>query len=224
MAKILLVEDDLDLCTTICDRLKAEQHLIEVVHDGKEGADRLRLYSYDFVILDWNLPGMIGPEICREYRHRGGSTPVLMLTGRGEVQDKETGLDAGADDYLTKPFSTRELAARIRAILRRPAAVLDDCLTEGNVTLNTVKHTVQVAGEPVHLHPKEFAILELLLKNRTQVFSADALLDRLWKSESDATVDSVRTTIKRLRQKIDREGQSSLIKTVHGIGYKVGET
>lgn len=223
MAKILLVEDDVDLCTTICDRLKAEQHVLEVVHDGKEGADRLRLYSYDFVILDWNLPGKIGPEICREYRGHGGSAPVLMLTGRGEVHDKETGLDAGADDYLTKPFSTRELAARIRAILRRPQAVIDDCLSEGDVVLNTVKHTVSVHGQFVHLHPKEFAILELLLKSKDQVFSADALLDRLWKSESDATVDSVRTTIKRLRQKIDREGQPSLVKTVHGVGYKIGE-
>ncbi len=223
MAKILLVEDDEDLCTTICDRLKAEQHIIEVVHDGNEGSDRLRLYAYDFVILDWNLPGKIGPEICREYRNHGGSTPVLMLTGKGEVHDKETGLDAGADDYLTKPFSTRELAARIRAILRRPAVVIDECLQEGKVVLNTVKHTVAVNGTSIHLHPKEFAILELLLKHKNQVFSTDSLLDRLWKSESEATVDSVRTTIKRLRQKVDIEGESSLIKTVHGVGYKIGD-
>lgn len=222
MAKILLVEDDEDLCLTICDRLRAEQHVIEVVHDGKEGADRLRFYSYDFVILDWNLPGKIGPEICREFRSAGGSTPILMLTGRTEVQEKETGLDAGADDYLTKPFSTRELAARIRAILRRPQMVLDDTLQEGTVALNTVKHTVTVNGANVHLHPKEFAILELLMKHKNQVFSAESLLDRLWKSESEATIDSVRTTIKRLRQKVD-QGESSLIKTVHGIGYKIGD-
>lgn len=221
MAKILLVEDDEDLCVTICDRLKAEQHMVEVVHSGREGADRLRLYSYDFVILDWNLPGMTGPEVCRDHRNHGGSTPILMLTGRAEVQDKESGLDAGADDYLTKPFSTRELAARIRAILRRPQVVQDETLEEGNVVINTVKHTVTVAGKSVHLHPKEFAILELLLKHKSQVFSTDVLLDRLWNSESDATVDSVRTTIKRLRQKIDTDGES-LIKTVHGVGYKIG--
>ena len=223
MAKILLVEDDIDLCATICDRLKAEQHIIEVVHDGNEGSERLRFYSYDFVILDWNLPGKIGPEVCREFRGQGGATPVLMLTGRQEVQDKETGLDAGADDYLTKPFSTRELAARIRAILRRPQVVIDACLSFNGVVLNTVKHTVTVDENSVHLHPKEFAILELLLKHKSQVFSVDNLLDRLWKSESDATVDSVRTTVKRLRQKIDKEGQPSLLRTVHGFGYKIGD-
>ncbi len=221
MSKILLVEDDLDVCHSISERLKSEGHTIEIVNDGKEGSDRLRLYNYDAIILDWNLPKKNGPEICREFRQRGGTTPVIMLTGQTDIEQRVIGLDAGAEDYLTKPFSVRELAARIRAMLRRPAIEQDHILTEQGVTLNTSKHTAMLNDRQLHLQPKEFQILELLLSRRNYVFSPDSLLEIIWKGDSEANVDSVRTAIKRLRQKL--EGEGNIVKTVHGKGYMIGD-
>lgn len=220
MAKILLIEDDLDVSHNICERLKAEGHTIEIVHDGQEGADRLRVYDYDLVILDWNLPGRNGPDICREFKQRGGTTPVIMLTGRTELEQRIQGLDAGAEDYMTKPFSVRELAARIRALLRRPPIEADNCLSEQGVVVNTTKHTVTLNEKPLHLQPKEFQILELLLRSKSAVYSPDALLEIVWRDDPTANVDSVRTAIKRLRQKLEDGG--SIIKTVHGKGYTAG--
>ncbi len=127
MAKILLVEDDNDMCEQIESWLQHEQHAVEVVKEGPEAADRLKFYKYDVVILDWQLPGMNGVEVLKKFRDQGGVTPVLMLTGKDKIEDKEQGLDSGADDYLTKPFHFKELSARLRAMLRRPA------ITTGNV-------------------------------------------------------------------------------------------
>ncbi len=121
MAKILIVEDDLELCTRIVEWLTFEQHTVEAVHDGREGSERLKFYTYELVILDWQLPNMTGLEICKKFRAGGGFTPILMLTGKGEVSDKEEGLDSGADDYLVKPFHMKELSARLRALMRRPS-------------------------------------------------------------------------------------------------------
>lgn len=222
MAKILIVDDDLELCRSISERLKAEQHTVELVNDGIEADERLKYYQYDCIILDWNLPGVSGPEILRNYRRKGGKAPILLLTGRAELQDKETGLDSGADDYLTKPFSVRELAARVRALLRRPAAIAPErLLSAGNLTLNTSNREVKVNNQIVHLRPKEFSILELMLRNKKHLFSANALLEKLWSDEPDANVESVRTAITRLRKKIDESGKESIIVTVHGLGYKL---
>ncbi len=221
MAKILIADDDIELCTSIAERLRTEQHTVELVHDGNEAEQRLRIYPYDCVILDWNMPGVEGPVLCRNYRQRGGKCPILMLTGRRELQDKETGLDSGADDYLTKPFSVRELAARVRALLRRPVAAPAKVLCVNNISLNTATHVVSIDGKVVHLRPKEFAILELMLKNKNHVFSAEVLLDKLWSDDPEASIDSVRTAINRLRGKVDKAGEKSIIDTVHGRGYRL---
>lgn len=221
MAKVLLVEDDPDVAFSVAACLQLEQHVVESVTDGKEALDRLRFYQYDLVILDWGLPGMSGLEVCKEFRSRGGKTPILMLTGKAETREKVTGLDSGADDYVTKPFDVDEIIARVRALLRRPEDITGNVLTVGNLTLDTATGHVTRDGMAIKLLPKEFALLSFLMRHVDQVFTGEALLDRVWSSESDATSDALRSTIKRLRKKIDVEGRPSLLQTIPGFGYKL---
>lgn len=222
MAKILLVEDDMGLSRMVRDWLTFEHHLVETADNGRDGLDKLQFYQYDLVILDWELPEISGIELCKEFRSRGGSTPVLMLTGKGTIGDKESGFEAGADDYLTKPFHMKELSMRLRALLRRSSSSLQsDTLKFRDLTLEPSSHRLTRDGKDLQLLPKEFALLEFLMRHPNQVFSAEALLSRVWASETDTTVDAVSTCIKRLRKKVDVEGKSSVIKTVHGVGYKL---
>ena len=221
MAKILIVEDEFDLSEPVRLYLTHDHHLVEVVSDGNEALERLRFYKYDLIILDWMLPGMHGVDVCKTFRSTGGTTPILMLTSRRQTQDKIAGLDAGADDYLTKPFEVAEIAARVRALLRRPQAVTSNVLKIGHLELEPNSFRVTRDGEDVQLLPKEFALLEFFMRHPGQVFSAEALLDRVWSSESEASPETIRTYIKRLRQKIDNPGQPSMINTVHGVGYKL---
>ena len=221
MAKVLVVEDDIALAKMISDWLSLEHHKTELIHDGTEAAHMLKVYDYDLIVLDWELPGLMGVDILKEFRGRGGLTPVLMLTGRSSIDDKEKGFDYGADDYLTKPFHAKELTARLRAILRRPEAFLGDILRVGDITLERANFCVKRGDEEIRLLPKEFALLEFLMRNQGRVFAPEALLNRVWVAESEATVDALTTCIKRLRKKIDVEGRSSIIRTVHGVGYKL---
>ncbi len=221
MAKILIVEDDLGLSKMVRDWLVFEKHQVEEVADGNEALEKLRFYEYDLVILDWMLPGMSGVQILREFRNTRGSTPVLMLTGKDTIIDKETGLDAGADDYLTKPFHMKELSARTRALLRRPRDIVTDTIKVGDLLLDRGKHKILKNNVEVKLLPKEFALIDFLMRHPNQVFSVDALLNRVWESESDATADAVTTCVKRIRKKLDSEGKPSIIRTVHGVGYRL---
>lgn len=210
------------LSRMVRDWLTFEHHLVETADNGRDGLDKLAFYQYDLVILDWELPEMTGIEICREFRSRGGTTPVLMLTGKGTINDKESGYEAGADDYLTKPFHMKELSLRLRALLRRGGATLQaDQLKFRDLMLEPASHRVTREGKDLGLLPKEFALLEFFMRHPNQVFSAEALLSRVWASETDTTVDAVSTCIKRLRKKVDVDGQTSVIKTVHGVGYKL---
>lgn len=220
MAKILVVEDDKPLSQLIVDWLTGEKYTPEAVFEGTEGLERLKFYKYDVIILDWELPGLSGPEICQQFRTHGGQTPILMLTGKKEIQDKATGLDAGADDYLTKPFHMVELSARIRALLRRSSVdVTRTVLTAGHITLDPISRKVTSNGKDITLQPKEYSLLEFLLRHPNQPFSAEAILDRVWSSESDASPDTVRLQIMRLRHKIDLEGKESMVRTMHRVGY-----
>lgn len=221
MAKILLVEDELALSEVVVDSLEAQQHIVEHVSNGREAISRLKFYQYDLVILDWNLPELDGIEVCRQFRQAGGMTPVIMLTGKREVDDKEAGLDAGADDYLTKPFHLKELGARVRALLRRPAQAVSAVLSARDVTLCPTTHKVSKAGQPVSLLPKEFALLEFLLRHPNQVFSAETLIERLWPADSESSSNTIRTYVNRIRNKVDSQDEPSLIATVHGIGYRL---
>jgi len=221
MAKILLVEDEEDLSQLIGEWLKGEHHTVETVANGEDALDRLRFYKYDIVVLDWILPKATGLEVCKQYRSSGGTTPILLLTAKKHVDEKEAGLDAGADDYLTKPFEMKELSARIRALLRRPQAFSGSKLQVGDLSLEPNTFKVMRGTDEINLLPKEFALLEFLMRHPNQVFSAEALLDRVWSSDSEASPETIRTYIKRLRKKVDVEGKASILSTVHGVGYKL---
>lgn len=221
MAKVLVIEDEPDFSELIGSWLKNENYTVETVDTGEDGLDRLKFYKYDIIILDWVLPGLSGVEVCRDYRGTGGTTPILMLTSKKHVDEKSQGLDAGADDYLTKPFELKELSARVRALLRRPSAFAGSILKVGTLALEPNSFKVKRSGDEIALLPKEFALLEFLMRHPNQVFSAEAILDRVWASESEASPETIRTYIKRLRKKLDVEGQPSVLATVHGVGYKL---
>lgn len=223
MTKVLLAEDDPDILNNVSDWLKSEKYTVDAVKTGSDALEHLKFYEYDLIILDWNMPGVTGVNVCSQYRASGGKTPILMLTGRDKVLEKAEGLDAGADDYLTKPFDMIELSARLRALLRRPKNVQESLIRFGHVELNTVAREVTVDGKQVVLLPLEYALLEFFMRYPNQVFSHSALVERVWKSDSVATAESVRTYVMSLRKKITVSGQPSMIKTVHGLGYKLQE-
>lgn len=221
MAKILIVEDDVDLTVMIVEWLSFEHHSVEVVHNGREGVERLSLCQYDAIILDWSLPEVTGLDICRQYREQGGKSPIIMLTGKNSISDKEHGLDSGADDYLTKPFNMKELSARLRAVLRRASGSASNILQVGELSIDPTKYKLTKSGKEIQLLPREFALMEFFMRHPDEVFSGDALLQRVWHSESDATSEALRTCIKRLRQKIDADSDDSVIQTIPRVGYKL---
>lgn len=222
MAKVLLVEDNSDLAEQLAGWLRNENYFVDVSGTGDSALENLKFYKYDVIILDWELPGQIkGIDVCRRFRSEGGQTPIIMLTGRSKVDDKECGLDSGCDDYLTKPFEPRELAARMRSLLRRPTTFTGTVLTAGPISLETDTATVRKNGVAVQLLPLEYKLLEFLLRHQGQPFSPEALLDRVWGSDSDASIDAVRTCVKTLRRKIGEQDGSSVLRTVHGVGYKL---
>jgi DNA-binding response OmpR family regulator len=222
MAKILVVEDDQNTANTIADWLKLEHYTVEVAYRGDDGLELLRASGFDAIVLDWEIPGVSGLELCRRFREEGGATPIIMLTGRSTVGEKEEGLDSGADDYLTKPFNLKELSARLRALLRRPAGVLDNVLRVRDIELDPGKFLVTKGGVELSLLPKEFSLLEFFMRHPNQVFSSDALIQRVWTSDSEATGEAIRTTLKRLRKKLgDNDDTNPIIQTVHGVGYRL---
>lgn len=221
MAKILFVEDDTDLAGGVIAHLKTEKHVVEHCVDGESAIASLAVYNYDLLILDFMLPDINGDKLCRRFREEKVDAPILMLTGQTSIENKERGLDAGADDYLTKPFDLRELSARIRALLRRPALAATNLLTTKDLTLDAACARVIRAGKEIRLQAREFALLEFLLRHKGHVYSAEDLLDRVWTSDSESSPEAVRQTIKRLRDKIDIAGEKSLISTIVNIGYSI---
>ncbi len=219
MAKILIVEDDEQLADLIVQCLTRENHLVEHVNNGADALSQVKLYIFDLIILDWNLPEVTGLGILKEFRSRGGITPVLFLTGRRDLSDKLEGLDAGADDYLTKPFDSRELTSRIRALLRRPQVLVGDVLEVGKLRLDPKDFKVTLGDEEIKLVPKEFALLEFLMRHPGELFGVDKLLDSVWPCQSDSTREALTTCIKRLRKKLDGDSDTSMIRNVHGVGY-----
>jgi len=221
MPRILLVEDDQELAEKIAAALKFQHYMVEVMGNGEDALQLLKRFIFDLIILDWNLPEKTGIEICQSFRSRGGNTPILFLTGRGSVLDKETGFMVGGDDYLTKPFHIRELSARIRALLRRPHATERQSLTAGRLALEIETYRVFIDGQPVKLLPKEFALLEFFMKHPNEPFSSKALLEKVWESDTDASEDTIRTYIKTLRRKITLKDEDCPLKTIAGYGYKL---
>lgn len=222
MPKILVVEDDQALSKMLVDWLKFQQHAVDQVHDGKDGLEYALDNTYDLLVLDWQLPNLSGIEICKEFRLRGGLACILFLTGKDEIPNKLAGFDAGADDYLTKPFHMREFAARVKALLRRPADLTKETLHYKDVVFETTSGCVTRNGNLVNLLPKELALLEFFMQHPQQIFSTDTLINRVWPTSSEVTSEALTSCIKRLRQKLDVDGEPSLITTVRGMGYKLG--
>jgi two-component system, OmpR family, manganese sensing response regulator len=223
VAKILLAEDDPKISQLVADWLQGEDYIVELAVDGADATERLALSEYDLLIIDWNMPHVTGIELCRKFRQSGGKTPIIMLTGKGKLDDKEQGLDSGADDYLTKPFELRELSARIRAILRRPAVLAPDVLKCRGLELDVHARELRKDGKVIDLLPREVAVLEFLMRNTNQVFSIEALQTRIWPSDSETSPDALRVYIARIRSKIDDHGDKPIIKTVRGEGYMLDE-
>jgi len=221
MPKFLLVEDDKELAATVARYLTLERHTVEVVADGREGLERVLTCIYDAIILDIQLPNMDGVDICREYRSKGGKTPVVMLTGRSHIADKELGLDAGADDYLTKPFSVRELSARLRALLRRQQEFKNSNIQVGRLSLDPAAHQITKDGQPLDLLPIDYALLEYLMRYANQIFSADALIEKVWHTDNLVTSVAVRGSISRVRKAIDDPNEDSMIETISKVGYRL---
>ncbi len=223
MAKILIVEDETDLAELVKNWLVKDHHLVELADDGLEALIRMETNNYDVVILDIMLPSLNGMEICKRYRKAGGSAGIIIVTAKGHVDDKETGLDSGADDYMTKPFLLKELAARVRAVLRRNHGQAQDVMRFRDLEIDVHEFKVLKGGHEVHLLPKEFRLLEFFLRHPHQVFSAEDILSSVWESDTEALLDTVRGHITRVRKKLDTAGTASIIATVYGVGYKLGE-
>lgn len=221
MPKILVVEDDAEIRDIIKTWLTAEQHAVDVLEDGADILDRLRNFQYDIAVLDWDLPVKSGVDACKEYRRSGGKLPIIMLTGKSDIDSKTQGLDAGADDYLTKPFHPKELSARIRALLRRPPELKQSSLELGNLSLDPATKTLTCSGKSVDLLPKEFAILEFLFRHPDEHFSSEAIVARVWSSESESSPDTVRVHITKIRGKLREIGAPDRLVTQAGYGYKM---
>lgn len=219
MPKILLAEDDVSLGETILEWLEGESYFVDWEKDGQSALDYLLAFQYDAVVLDWQLPGLEGPEICKQYRSKGGRAPILFLTSKGSVDDKEIGFDAGADDYLPKPFQLKELSMRLRALLRRPPVLHEADISRGPYLLKVGDHRLFYKNRELKLSPIEYSLIYLLMRNEGTVFSTDTLLDRAWPSTSERSADTLKTCIKRLRDKIEDAG-GKVIQNVYGVGYK----
>ncbi len=221
--RILVVEDNAKLAASLKKGLQQEGYAVDIALDGSDGqrlADGAG-EGYDAIVLDRMLPGVDGMTICRNLRESGSRVPVLILTARGGLQDRVEGLDAGADDYLGKPFAFEELAARIRALLRRPAVPVAPVLRAGDLEMNDSTREVTVKGRPLSLTAKEFGLLELFLRHPRQVLSRAQITMHLWDQEFDGASNVVEVHIRNVRRKLAQAGDRGRIQTVRGAGYRL---
>ncbi len=220
--RILLVEDDDRIAKPLAEDLKYQQHVVDMAADGVDGWDYAQSIDYDLILLDLMLPRLDGISLCKKLRTSGFSGFVLMLTAKDTTTDKIIGLDAGADDYMVKPFEVDELAARIRALSRRPTQIQALVLQQGQLQLDPGTHLVSYAGKTLELTPKEYLILEHLMQHPGQVFTRAMLLDKLWECDRDSGEGTIRTHINNLRQKFKSAGSKHpYIETVYGVGYRL---
>jgi two-component system phosphate regulon response regulator PhoB len=219
--KILLVEDDQNLAYLLALHFRRERFLVDHAENGGQALAQLKNHSYDLIVLDWMLPDLTGIDVCQQYRERGGKSPIMMLTAKGAVDDMACGLDAGADDYMVKPFHPKELTARVRALMRRPPGWEGKVLQVKDIEFDTATRRVTRNGQQIDLTGKELALLELLMRYPNRNFSLEAILDRLWQSDSAASIDTVRTHMKTLRKKIGDSEEDPIIRTKRGMGYSL---
>ena len=220
--RILVAEDDAPLAEFLNQRLQQERFTVHVVSDGEEAQRLASDQVYDLVILDLNLPGAAGLDVLQEIRSKKPDLPVVILTGSGMVEERVRGLDAGADDYLAKPFAFAELAARIRAVLRRGNRHARAVLQVEDLELERITHTVRRGSHNIELSPKEFALLEFLMRHHGQPVSRAAIVEQVWKIHFDTMTNVVDVYINYLRRKVDSGYSRALIRTIRGVGYQIG--
>lgn len=219
--RILLVEDEEALADAVAEILRQNHYAVDVVNRGNEGYDYARSGIYDMILLDIMLPGMDGLTILKKIRQEQITTPVILLTAKSEVSDIITGLDAGSDDYLAKPFSTGELLARIRALSRRGGSYTGEVLTYEDLNLNKGALELSGPGGTIRLGPKEFQLMEVFLKNPGQILPKSLLLEKIWGIDSDAEYNNIEVYVSFLRQKLSSLSTPVQIRTVRGVGYRL---
>ena len=217
--RVLLVEDDPDIATFLMKGLSEQSYALDHVSDGESALDQTSFIPYDAIILDWMIPSPDGMEVCRRLREEGSAVPILVLTARDAVSDKIVGLDAGADDYLTKPFDFAELLARLRALIRRGGAKHPTTLQVGDLEIDTGARRVKRRGEPVELTSKEYALLEYLARNAGIVVSRGEICEHVWNESLDAFSNVIEVYINRLRKSLAVADAPGLIHTIRGAGY-----
>jgi DNA-binding response OmpR family regulator len=219
--RILIIEDEVKLANAIKRALELQNYAVDTAYDGNSGFDLAVGEEFDLIILDVMLPGIDGIQLCKSIREEGIHTPVLMLTAKGQITDKVTGLDVGADDYMIKPFSFEELFARIRALIRRPKQTNQSVLKIKDLLLDTISFKVKRQDQTIRLSSKEFAILEYLMRNKNSVISKDQLISHVWEYDTDVIPTVVEVHIKHLRDKLDKPFHTQLIQTIRGKGYTI---
>ncbi len=218
---ILIIDDNKDIIDFLKPNLKAQGFVVDTAEDGEKGLYKCQINDYDVVVLDMNLPKKDGLQICAEIRKSKNPTPIIMLSVRSEIGIKANLINAGADDYLTKPFSFEELMARIRALLRRPHAIMGEVLNIEGIVLDSNSRTIICDGKKIHVTPKEFHLLEYLMRNRGKVLSRMAILEHVWDTDADLFTNTIETHIASLRKKLKQKNKRDLIHTVSSAGYKI---
>lgn len=221
--RVLVVEDEKKTASFIRKALQVEGHAVDVMHDGTEALAAVAATPFDVVVLDIMLPGRDGLSVVRQMREKGNAIPVLLLTARGEVSEKVEGLNAGADDYLPKPFALEELVARVRALGRRGSETKTVNLRVGDLTLNTVTRTAHRGGKTIELATREYLLLEYLMRSAGRICGRMAIVEKVWDYDFDPGTNLVDVYVKRLREKIDAEFEPKLLHTVRGVGYVMKE-
>ncbi len=221
--RILVVEDEHKIANSIKKGLEQESFAVDIAYDGVEGYDLASTEPYDVILLDLMLPGMNGMEICKKLRENKVHTPILMLTARGEIEDRVKGLNTGADDYLIKPFAFEELVARIKAIARRPKEAIETLIKMDTLSLDTTSYAVKRGETAIDLTRKEFSLLAFLMRHNGQTLSKEQIMESVWSYEADILPNTVEVYIGYLRNKIDRAfpHEKQLVHTVRGFGYKL---
>jgi DNA-binding response OmpR family regulator len=221
--RILVIEDSKEISASLKMALEAECYVVDLADDGEKGSFLGRTNDYDVIILDYTLPKKDGLQVCKEIREDKKTVPIIMLSGRSEVETKAQLLNSGADDYITKPYFIEELFARIRALLRRPRVTVKEILTFGDLTLDSRRHLVKRANKEIILTKKEFMLLEYLMKHPREVLSRPMIMEHVWDMNADAFSNTLETHVLSLRKKLDIGFKTKLIHTVSGRGYKIDD-
>lgn len=221
LVRILVVDDDKTLCNNIAKILSLDYYAVDTAYSGSEANNLIEYYTYDLLVLDWMMPGASGIEVCQKARRNRFDGGILMLTARDANENIIEGLDAGADDYLVKPFEVAVLRARVRALLRRKNKIVEEEIRVGTLTLNKDKRSVYIENVEVHLTKNEFVLLEFLIENKGRVLTHEQVIEHIWDIDDDANTNTLASLVRLVRKKIDVDDEPSYIQSVRGLGYKL---